>query len=67
MIPGMFGAPPVQLAAVTAVDATVFAIAAFFVLVGAVGVVVAPKPRARRSDARAHVVRRCGAVRGAAG
>ncbi len=44
MIPGMFGAPPVQLAAVTAVDATVFAIAAFFVLVGAVGVVVSRNP-----------------------
>jgi NADH-quinone oxidoreductase subunit J len=44
MIPGMLGAPPVQLAAVTAVDATVFAIAALFILVGAVGVVVSRNP-----------------------
>jgi NADH-quinone oxidoreductase subunit J len=44
MIPGMLGVPVVQLAAVTAVDATVFAIAALFVLVGAVGVVVSRNP-----------------------
>ena len=41
---GMLGVLVVQVAVATKVDAAVFAIAAFFVLVGAIGVVVARNP-----------------------